>query len=111
MKSMSLVSLTNLTKKQRNLDCLAGYDGDLVDILTELQGLSFAVGTGAGADTNIAVTGITTSDTLAFVLEVTADTAALTDRTATSSITSAGNIQCTASTAGNQLIIVWYNKS
>lgn len=108
---MSLVPLTQLTAKQRNLDILAGQDGDLVDLITELRGLTVTVATGAGANTNIAVTGITTSDTLLSVIEVPAATTTLVDRTSTSSITSAGNIQCTQSTSGNQVLVIWYNKS
>lgn len=84
------------------------------NVLRELQGLSWAVVNGAGANTNIAVSGITTSDTLAFVAEFTIATGNLTginDRTSTSSITSAGNIQCTQSTSGSRLIVVWYNKA
>lgn len=64
---------------------------------------------GAAADTNIAITGIKKNeDQLVSVIEVPAS-AALVDRTATTSITSDGNIQCTASTAGNQLIVTYYD--
>lgn len=63
--------------------------------------------TGANANTNIAVAGIKKGqDALVSVIEVPAS-AALVDRTAACSITSDGNIQCTASTAGNQLIVFW----
>lgn len=72
----------------------------------ELQGLKQAVGAGAGANTNIAVAGIALVDKLVGVIEVPAN-GALVDRTAASSITSAGNIQCTASTAGNQVIVTY----
>lgn len=111
---MSLVPLTQLTAKQRNLDILAGQDGDLVDLLTEIRGLTFTLTTGAGVSTNIAVSGIATVDTLLKVLEFTVSTGdiqAIVDRTATSSITSAGNIRSTDDTTGSQILVIWYNKS
>jgi hypothetical protein len=71
--------------------------------------LKVAVVAGAGANTNIAIAGLVKGqDALLSVLEVPAS-AALVDRTATTSITSDGNIQCTASTAGNQLLVVYYD--
>ena len=111
---MALRSLTNLQRWQRNLDCLVDKTPNLYDILLELQGLTVAVVNGANASTNIAVTGITTSDTLKAVLEFTISGGNLTginDRTAASSITSAGNIQCTASTATSRLIVLWQNQA
>lgn len=79
--------------------------------------LKVNIGTAAAADTNIAVANITTADTLLAVIEVVdpaaTTTAPLIDRSATSSITSAGNIQCTASTiaapgsANNRVIVLW----
>lgn len=72
----------------------------------ELQGLKQVVVAGALANTNIAIAGISTADKLVGVVEVPAS-AALVDRTAATSITSAGNIQCTASTSGNQLIVTY----
>ena len=65
--------------------------------------------TGAAADTNIAIAGIRRRDMLLSVIEHPAS-AALVDRTATTSITSDGNIQCTASTAGNQLVVWWWKR-
>ena len=67
---------------------------------------------GVGANTNIAISGIATEDTLIFVGKfiTAAAIASLTDITSTCSITSAGNIQCTASTeAGGDagLFVVW----
>lgn len=61
---------------------------------------------GAGANTNIAIAGIKTTDLLVSVIEVPASTP-LVDRSATTSITSDGNIQCTAATTGNQLLVTW----
>ena len=72
----------------------------------ELQGLKQVVVAGAGANTNIAIAGIKTTDVLIGVVEVPAN-AALVDRKAATSITGAGNIQCTASTAGNQLLVTY----
>lgn len=76
-----------------------------------------AVVAGAGANTNIAVAGIKTSDVLVAVVELAgpgeaAGQAAATDRTATSSITSDGNIQCTAATntsADRRLLVQWFS--
>ncbi len=67
----------------------------------------FALVDGAGASTNIAVTGITTADELQLVLEVATSTNDPTDRTATSSITSNGNIQCTDATTSDKLLVIW----
>lgn len=107
-------SLDQLRSRENNIELLAGSPTGLHAILTELQGLKFAVANGANADTNIAVSGITTSDSLVTVLEFTKSTGNLTginDKKATCSITSAGNIQCTDSTSGSVLLIVWYDQS
>jgi hypothetical protein len=72
----------------------------------ELQGLKQVVVAGAGANADIAIAGISTVDKLVGVVEVPAS-AALVDRTAIASITSAGNIRLTASTAGNQLLVTY----
>lgn len=61
---------------------------------------------GAGANTNIAIAAIRRGDILTKVIEVPA-AAALVDRTAVASITSDGNIQLTAATTGNQLLVFW----
>lgn len=86
----------------------------LTDVLQELQGLKFAVVAGAAADTNIAVAGITTSDTIRAVVrfhgagtDVT-DVSLVTD----AAITSAGNIQVdTTVTTGSKLLVIWSDKS
>lgn len=78
--------------------------------LGELQRLKLSIGAGAGANTNIAIAGIALVDTLVAVIEVPAN-AALVDRTATTTITSAGNIQCSATTAGNQVLVLWRDKA
>lgn len=110
---MSLHSLAALQAKQRNLDLLVAQSGNLYDLFKELQGFTVSVGVGAGVSTNIAVTGITTTDTLISVLELTVaagDIQTVVDRTATSSITSAGNIRCTDDTTGSQILVFWFNK-
>lgn len=110
---MALNSLANLIKYQTNLEALKDKDGDLEALFTELQGLTVTVVNGANANTNIAVTNIATTDTLVAVLEFTVATGNLTgitNRTSISSITSAGNIQITSSTATSVLVVVWYNK-
>lgn len=70
-----------------------------------------AIVSGAGADTNIAVTGIATEDQLIAVWEKDGSTHALTSRTSTTSITSAGNIQCTVATTGDTLMVLWLDRS
>ena len=74
--------------------------------IRELQGKATTVVAGAGADTDIAVAGITVADTLGSVLMNAAGT--LSDVSADASITSDGNIQLTSSSAGNQLVVEWY---
>lgn len=70
--------------------------------------LCFTVVAGAGANTNIAVSGAKVGrDQLVSVLEI-PTSASIVDRTAATSITSDGNIQCTSSTSGNQVLVVWY---
>lgn len=68
---------------------------------------------GASASTNIAVTGIATEDTIigCFEFATAAAIATLTDRTATTSITSAGNIQCTDDTSSDALLLIWHDAS
>ena len=73
--------------------------------------LQTAVVAGAGANANIAVTGIAVEDTLIAVQESAVTTADPTDRTAASSITSAGNIQCTAATTSDTLIVLFHDAS
>jgi hypothetical protein len=70
---------------------------------------SVAVATGAAANTNIAVAGLKTNDLLIAVIEVPASTTTMVDRTAVSSITSAGNIQSTVTTAGNQVLVFYWS--
>lgn len=66
---------------------------------------------GASANTNMAITGIATEDKLISVIEIATTTGIPTDRTSTSSITSAGNIQCTADTSSDKLIVLWLDVS
>lgn len=89
----------------------------------DLASLAITIVDGDTADTNIPVTGITTSDSLVSVIEVViaADTGTdatgdkvtgLTDRTSEADITSAGNIQLdTTDTTGSQLVVFWLNAS
>lgn len=67
----------------------------------------FALVDGADADTNIAVTGIKEGDDLLMVLEFATSTNDPTDRSATCSITSDGNIQCTVATTSDKLFVCW----
>jgi len=74
-------------------------------------GLQFSLVNGAGASTNIAITNIATEDTLLLVLEFAQTSNDPTDRTSASSITSAGNIQCTTATDNDKLLVVWNDNS
>lgn len=100
-----------------------GSDADLVAAIQELQRLKFSVVSGASNAANIAVSGITTQDTLVAVLRF--DVAADTGTSATgnkvqavggllseASITSNGNVQLsTTDTTGDTLVVVWFDKS
>jgi len=96
-------------------DVFGTGSGKLRNILKELQGLKITRVAGAAADTNIAVTGIATTDTLLSVLVI--DTAAaagsgITDLTSETAITSAGNIQHdTTSSSGKDVLVFWYDKA
>lgn len=86
--------------------------------VSELQRLKCTVVAGANANTDITVTGITTSDTLLAVHRhvdpAASTTAAVVDHTSVASITAAGKIQCTNATntnAGDRLVVWWYDKS
>jgi hypothetical protein len=69
-----------------------------------------AIVAGAAANTNIAIAGIKTTDELFMVLELATSTALPTDRLATSSITSDGNIQSTDATDSDVLIVQWISR-
>ena len=69
------------------------------------------IGTGALANTNIIISGIATTDILISVVEVDVTSGAWTDRTAASSITAANTIQCTDSTNGNSVFVVYLDLS
>ena len=59
------------------------------------------------ADTNIPVDTILTTDQLVGVIEFQTSSNDPTDRTSECSITSDGNIQCTAATNGDKLLVTW----
>jgi hypothetical protein len=69
---------------------------------------------GAGANTNITLTGIKPGDEIVSALELQPPTAGsgaaiANDRTAATSITAANTIQCTSATTGNQLLVIYYS--
>lgn len=80
---------------------------DLIAAITELQGLRVDVVAGAGANTNIPITGILTTDTLLAVLMF---AAGVPTKRSDASITSNGNIQVVGATTGNVLVVFWFNK-
>lgn len=65
------------------------------------------VGAGALADTNITIANISTSDVIISAIEIDASTGAWTDRTSTTSITAADTVQCTQSTNGNSVFVIY----
>jgi hypothetical protein len=93
----------------------SGLHGDsvvqLARALAELQGLKVSVAAGAGANTNIAVAGIATEDTVAAVVQQDTTTMAIEAHAGVVTVFSAGNIRSTVSTVGKTLVVVWYNKS
>lgn len=70
---------------------------------------------GAGANSNIAITGILTTDKLVCVARLDRDATAaninLLDDTANCSITSNGNIQSTTNTTGDALLVIWARRT
>jgi hypothetical protein len=82
--------------------------GTAAAMIKELQGLTVTVVAGAGANANIGIAAIATEDTLVSVIEFIAGVP--TSRTATTAITTAGNIQCSVATTGNALVVTWFNK-
>jgi len=73
--------------------------------------LKSATVAGTTADTNMAISGIVTDDVLVMVIEIATTTGIPTDRTATTSITSDGNIQCTVDTSSDKLIVLYHDTS
>lgn len=67
--------------------------------------LKASVGTGANANTNIAITGIHTDDVIVAAIEFTSGVPSIVPAT----VTSAGNIQSTSSTSGNTVLVLWYS--
>lgn len=80
--------------------------GTVAKAVRELQGQQFTVTTGAGADTDITVTGIATTDTVAAIINLT-DGANV---SGTITITAADTIQISTSTAAKTLLVIWYDK-
>ena len=81
---------------------------EVLDAAKQLQGLKQVVVAGAGANTNIAIAGIAVADKLVGVVEH-PDNGAVVDRTSTTTITTAGNIQCSVSTTGNKLVVTYFD--
>lgn len=77
--------------------------------IAELQSKRTEVLAGAAADTDIAVAGIALGDKIGSAIEWAAGVP--TDRTATTTVTSDGNIQCSVATTGDQLVVEWYSNS
>lgn len=83
-------------------------DGTLAVAVAELQNFKEVVVAGAAANTNIAIAGIKTTDTLQSVLKF--DAGVPSSVTGIASITSAGNIQLTADSAGKTLVVRYWQK-
>jgi hypothetical protein len=73
-------------------------------------GLQINLAAGVAADTDIAVAGIKLTSTLIAVFEFSTPgtNMAIGNQTANCSITSDGNIQCSASTTGDYVQVFWY---
>lgn len=101
------MSLTDL-KKDFGQGGSGLTDGRLSKALRELQSLKTVVVDGAAADTNIPVSGIKTTDTIQSAVGFNAGVPA--DHTSTFSITSAGNVRCSANTTGEKITLSYYVK-
>ena len=82
-----------------------GRKPSLKTILQELQGLKMVAVSGAAANTNIAIAGIKTEDTIVGVANVS------NDNNPAFTITSDGNIQSADSTDADSLIVLWFDKN
>lgn len=89
-----------------------GFQGDgpgsAAKMLKELQGFKMVVVTGVAADTDMAVAGIKTTDTITAACMFSGGVPS--DVTADVSITSAGNIQYTGDSSGNTLQVFYWVK-
>jgi hypothetical protein len=101
---MSLHSLNNFGDGGINLT--GDKDGSLKSILKELQQLTEVVVDGAAANTNIAVAGILTEDTIVSAIAF----ASGVPSKVTASITSNGNIQVTSVTTGSKIVLTYFKK-
>lgn len=100
---MALTSVSKVFKRnsQKNNKDLAAA---LTTAVTELQRLKQVIVTGAGANTNIAVSGIATADKIVSVLN-------LTDLTTPAGVTisSAGNIRSTDDLTNKKLLVTYFD--
>lgn len=80
-------------------------------ISVNAENLIISLVAGAAASTNIPITNIAVTDELKAVIESDGSAGTLTDRLGNSSITSAGNIQCTDATDTDKLIVIWRKKT
>ena len=69
------------------------------------------VGAGGLGDTDITIAGIATGDSLVAVIEINATSGAWANRTGNSSITAANTIQCSDSTDGNSVYVIYMDKT
>jgi hypothetical protein len=86
----------------------------LAGAVGELQRLKISVGTGAAVDTNIAITGIVTTDTVLGGLFLDGAGSDVTDVAAVDdlAVTSAGNVQSPGvDTTGGKVVVFWLDKS
>lgn len=82
------------------------YDGTLRKALLELQSLKTVVIDGAAADTDIAVAGIKTTDTIQSAIMY--DAGVPSDVKANVAITAAGKVQTDVSTASKKIVLSYY---
>lgn len=89
-----------------SLNKVSKIDHALPAAIKELQGLSMTVVTGAAANTNMALAGIATEDTIVSALAYTGGVPA----NVTVTIYAAGQVRCAADMTGKVLVVLWFNK-
>lgn len=85
----------------------SGLNTDLLPAMTELQGMRVAAVTGAGADTNMTLTGIKAGDYVLSIVNMTDGT----NVSMAGLVITADNIKITADTTSKHLLVQWAPKA
>lgn len=88
------------------LNKVTKIDHALPAAIKELQGLNVTVVTGAAANTNMALAGIATEDTIVSAVAYTGGVPA----NATFTVYAAGQVRCAADMTGKTIVVFWFNK-